>query len=59
MRVIYYPESAARRSPSVVALNLNRAVILGRGWNLIEPLDDFPAYLAPNTDEIIMGIESE
>ncbi|KAJ7703771.1 hypothetical protein B0H16DRAFT_1747865 [Mycena metata] len=59
MRVIYYPESATRCSPSVVALNLNRAVILGCRWNLIEPLDDFPAYLAPNTDEIIMGIESE
>ncbi|KAJ7718138.1 hypothetical protein B0H16DRAFT_1740180 [Mycena metata] len=41
-----------------ISINLNRAVILGRGWNLIEPLDNFPAYLAPNTDEIIMGIES-
>lgn len=56
MHGVYFPESVARRSPSAASLNFSRALVLARAWQLVEPLDDFPAFVAGNTEDVIMGI---
>jgi hypothetical protein len=56
MHAVYLPESSTRLAPSAVSLNLSRAILLARAWHLVEPVEDFTAFITGSPEDIVLGL---